>query len=549
MRGVALLIIAACGTSPRTVGSQPSWRHGEPSATRTAPQTGPITFAPAAEPARSYNEPVRAPPHTALGDAVTAAVRGAADRSHLPAPVADARLFRACDELAQIVPEDGVVDYSLIEFALQHNGIIEPSPHVLVVWGDVEASRDVLGQLEPQLADLKADGVNLRFGIGAAKRKGDGTGVVVFAVQGSGITTTPIPRELAAGASATLDAVVDARYHDPEVFVTHDDGATERLALEAGRAGAFKAPIGCGKHRGRQQIEITASDTQGSTVLANFPVWCGADPPLSIVVSSLHEPEGVLTSDEAEHRLLAMMNRDRQAAGLPALLWDDRVAAVARGYSEEMRRTKVVAHISPTSGSAADRVRAANIKTAVVLENVARAYGIVEAHEGLMNSPGHRANLMSALATHVGIGVVYGEEVSGRPELYVTQVFIRIPPKVDAARAAELVRQRIDGVRHVAVDAQLASVAQGLADGLAAGKTRDELWPAARKRLDAMAGQYARVGSVVTAVADVENVDGKELIGESKPDNIGVGIAQGNHPEIGEGAVWIVILMAERPRK
>jgi len=88
-----------------------------------------------------------------------------------------------------------------------------------------------------------------------------------------------------------------------------------------------------------------------------------------------------------------------------------------------------------------------------------------------MNSPGHRANLMSSSATHVGIGVVLGEEVSGRREMFITQLFIRIPPKVDPALAAELVRQRVDAVRHVSVNARLASVAQRLADGLAAGKT------------------------------------------------------------------------------
>ena len=103
--------------------------------------------------------------------------------------------------------------------------------------------------------------------------------------------------------------------------------------------------------------------------------------------------------------LLALVNRDRQVAGLPGLLWDEHVADVARGHSTEMRRTKIVAHLSPVTGSAADRVRAAKIKTAVVLENVARAYGLGEAHQGLMNSPGHRANLMSHAATHLGIGV------------------------------------------------------------------------------------------------------------------------------------------------
>ena len=61
-----------------------------------------------------------------------------------------------------------------------------------------------------------------------------------------------------------------------------------------------------------------------------------------------------------------------------------------------------------------------------------------------------------------------------------------------------------------------------------------------------MAGGYSKVGSVITAVADLAAVDGKELVGDYRPDDIGVGIAQGTHPEIGEGAIWIVVLMAER---
>ncbi len=539
------VVLAACGGSHQRVGAEPSWRHGAPASSNVQPQT----FAPTSEPASRYNEPVTAPVHSVLGDATIEAVQQAAMSAHLPVPIADARLFRACAELAEIVPEEGVVGYSLVEFALQRNGIIEPSPHLLVVWGDVGQPDMIVDQLRPRLTEILADGANARLGIGAAKRNADGTGAVVFALQGSGVTTNPLPRALPAGGAFALDAVVDTRYHDPEVFVTHDTGDTERLALETGRAGAFRTQVGCGKHTGKQQIEITASDSAGSTVLANFPVYCAAEPPVAIAIEPTRDDAGVVQPDEAEHRLLALLNRDRQAAGLPALVWDDRVAQVARAHSEEMRETKIVAHISPKTGSAADRVRAASIRTAVVLENVARAYGVGEAHAGLMNSPGHRANIMSSQATHVGIGVVLGDEVSGRREMFLTQVFIRIPPKVDPARAAELVRSRIASVRPVGVNAQLASVAQSLADGLAAGKSRDAMWPGARKKLDSLASVYTRVGSVITAVADLDGLDGKELVGDYKPDDVGIGIAQGPHPEIGDNAVWIVVLMAERVKK
>ena len=476
---VLVMALAACsGASPQRVGTQPSWRHGS-----TAAPVGPVTFAPASEPAMRYNEPLQAPAHTPLGDAVLVAVRtaaAAAAQAKLPMPAADARLSRACAELAEIVPEEGVVGYSLVEFALQRNGIIEPSPHLLVVWADLSSPDPIVDQLRLRLVELLGDGA-ARVGIGAAKRNPDNTGAVVFALQGSGVSTTPIPRSLAAGGSFTLDAVVDARYHEPEVFVTRDDGSTERLPLDAGHAGGFKTSIGCGKHTGRQQVEITASDAAGSTVLANFPVWCGTSPPLALTVAPTHDDDSVVEPKDAERRLLALANRDRQAANLPALIWDDRVAEVARRHSEEMRKTKIVAHISPTSGSVTDRLGAAGIKTAVALENVAREYSVSGAHAGLMNSPGHRANLLSAAATHVGISVVLGDDVSGRRELFLTQVFIRIPPKIDPARATELVHQRIAAARNVAVNAQLSSIAQQVAEGLAAGKSRDSLWPAARK--------------------------------------------------------------------
>ena len=543
---IAVIVLAACSSSgPKRVGEQPSWR-GSKSAAPAVQAQRPVTFAPSSEAAVRYNEPLKAPPASALGDAVVAAVREAAARAGTTVPIADARLFRACEELAAVAPEEGVLGYDVIEFALQRNGIIEPSPHLIVVWGDIDSPQQIVEPLQPQLAEIFADGETARVGIGAAKRKPDGTGAFVFALQGSGVSTSPIPRQLAAGGSFALDAVVEARYREPEVFVTHDDGATERLQLKLGHAGGFSAQVGCGSHKGRQQVEITASDQRGSTVLANFPVWCGSKPPESLTIDASSGDAPVTHPDEAEQRLLALVNRDRQAAGLPGLLWDDRVAAVARGHSEEMRRTRVVAHISPTTGSPADRVRAAKIKTAVVLENVARAYGVGEAHSALMNSPGHRTNIMSTSATHIGIGIVFGDEVSGRREIFIAQVFTRVPPKVNPQVAADVVLQRLSEVRHVGNSARLAGPAQQLADALAAGKTREQGYALIKKPLDALGNQYSHVGSVITAASELDSIDGHSLLGSATPDDVGIGIAQGPHPQIGEGAVWIVVLLAQK---
>jgi uncharacterized protein YkwD len=546
-RWAVLAAVAACSgntscSGPQQVGSQPSWR--QPGV------VAPVTFAPAAQPVTRYNEPVSAPPHTPLGDAIIAATKEEATRLGIRVPVADSRLFQACAELAEIVPEQGVLDNGIIDFVLQRNGILEPLPHLIQVWTD-DSPTEIAKELQAKIPEMLKDGATARLGIGWAKRKPDGTNVVVFVLQGSGISTAPIPRSLPANGGFTLDGVLDARYRDPEVFVTHDDdGSTERLEIRtsqrAGNGVPFSSRVSCTTHKGRQQVEILASDAAGSNVLANFPVWCAMEPPLTMTVESPQDDTPPATPEEAEKRLFAMVNHDRTAAGLPALVWDDHVAEVARKYSDEMHRTKIVAHVSPTSGSAADRVRAGNIKTAVVLENVARAYGVHEAHYGLMNSPGHRANLMSHAVTTLGIGIAFGDDVGGRREMFITQVFIRVPPKIDPVRAAQTVVARIDKVHKIGNNDKLSAIAQELADALAKGKTRDEMWPQVKRRVDALGGLFTKVGSVVTAAADLDTVDGKQLLGDYVPDEIGVGIAQGTHPEIGDGAIWIVVLMAER---
>jgi len=538
----AVIGLAACpGMGTQRIGVEPSWRGHGP---RTS-AAGPVTFAPTSEPVARYNEPLRYAPHSPLGDAVTAAVTEAATRAGVRVPVPDARLFRACTELAEVVPEEGIPGYAIVEFALQRNGIIEPSPQLLIVWGDIDSPDVIVKQLQPRLGEILGEGATARLGVGAARRLGDGTGAVVFALQGSGVTTAPISRVAAAGGDVVIDAIVDPRYRDPEVFVTRGDGSTQRVELRAGRPGGFVAALTCSV-KGRQQIEITASDAMGSTVLANFPVWCAVEPPQSVTVDPARDDAPAATPEEAEQRLLANVNRDRTAAGLAALAPDERLTAVARGYSDEMHRTRVVAHISPTTGSSADRVRAANIRTGVVLENVARAYGVNEAHQGLMNSPGHRANIMSAIATHIGIGVAFGDEISGRREIFITQVFTRVPPKIDPARAFETVRQKLQAARPLVPAQQLRLPAQQFADALATGKTRDEAYDAIRSQLQGLGQRYQRVGSVITATADLDSFDGAGVVAESAGDEVGIGIAQGPHPDFGDRAIWIVILLASR---
>src|SRR5262249_13729476 len=86
----------------------------------------------------------------------------------------------------------------------------------------------------------------------------------------------------------------------------------------------------------------------------------------------------------------------------------DRLAAAGRQHAEEMFRLSYFAHESPVAGSPAIRARAAGARFMVLGENLAYAPTVDIAHNGLMNSPGHRANVLSPAFGRVGIGVVRG---------------------------------------------------------------------------------------------------------------------------------------------
>jgi uncharacterized protein YkwD len=502
-------------------------------------------MAPRTPAALAYNDPPGTPaPRFALADAVIREVERVSAELGKPAPAPDGRLYAAARELAEVAPEDGRLVYSLIEFALQRNGIIEPSPHLMVVWGPT-GEPSFVASLAERLPSILGSSEFVRLGVGVAER-GDEE-VTVLAFQSSFIETAPIPRRLEPNGRIRIEAALKHPFADPEVFVTREDGAVQRLVLASVGKSGFRTDLACGQHRGRQQVEITAIDQTGATVMANFPVWCGEEPPTTLKVEldpSETELDG--TDTAAEDRLIALVNQDRQRHGLSPLHVDARLADVARKHSHDMRETGVVAHISPTTGSAADRVRTGGIRSSLVLENVARAYGVVEAEEGLMNSPGHRANILSRDATQMGIGVAQGAVVAGRRELFVTQLFIRVPARIDHRRVHTDVAAIIKQARTLDEDRELSLVAQDLADGVASGSSPADASQRASQRLATMRLPYTKVTTQVSTVADVAAFRPDSSIANRSLTAFGLGIAQGDHDVIGESAIHIVLVFGHR---
>jgi hypothetical protein len=155
-----------------------------------------------------------------------------------------------------------------------------------------------------------------------------------------------------------------------------------------------------------------------------------------------------------------------------------------------------VGHASPRTGSAADRLRRAAIAASVVAENVGRVYGVDEAHTSFMDSPGHRANVLSPLATVGGVGVALGRAVGSQRELLVTELFMHPVEALAEDRAIAEVRGRIHDSRSLrsrpplTSSALLDTVAHDLAERLAGGSLRpDELSTALESSLESAAGR------------------------------------------------------------
>ena len=121
-----------------------------------------------------------------------------------------------------------------------------------------------------------------------------------------------------------------------------------------------------------------------------------------------------------EQKVVELVNVERQKAGLPALKMDSAISNVARTKSKDMAVNNYFAHQSPTYGSAGDMLRQFGISWSAWGENIASGQRTPEiVVNAWMNSSGHRANILSANFSKIGVGYVTNS--NGTP--YWTQIF------------------------------------------------------------------------------------------------------------------------------
>lgn len=111
---------------------------------------------------------------------------------------------------------------------------------------------------------------------------------------------------------------------------------------------------------------------------------------------------------EAEEEMLRLLNEEREKEGLESLVMDEQLRELARDYSKDMLQRGYFSHYTLEGKSPFDRMEDNGISYTYAGENLALAPSVELAHQGLMNSPGHKANILSPNFGAIGIGVMNG---------------------------------------------------------------------------------------------------------------------------------------------
>ncbi|MFI6493465.1 sigma-70 family RNA polymerase sigma factor [Streptomyces sp. NPDC050564] len=112
-------------------------------------------------------------------------------------------------------------------------------------------------------------------------------------------------------------------------------------------------------------------------------------------------------------QVVALVNKERAAAGCGPLTEDAQLEKAAQGHSDDMAARNFFDHTNPDGTDPGQRITAAGYRWSTYGENIAQGQQTPQAvMESWMNSAGHRANILNCSFKDIGVGVHKG---SGGP--------------------------------------------------------------------------------------------------------------------------------------
>lgn len=162
-----------------------------------------------------------------------------------------------------------------------------------------------------------------------------------------------------------------------------------------------------------QRYQITVSELQKANPQAN---------PNTLRVGQKLTIPNASNTTTYENQVITLVNQERARRGLVKLTKNSTMCYVARLKSQDMISRNYFSHISPTYGSPFTMMQHFGIRFSAAGENIAYGQQSPQAvMTAWMNSPGHRANILSASYNQIGVGCA--KKSNG--QLYWTQEFIR----------------------------------------------------------------------------------------------------------------------------
>ncbi|WP_332689243.1 CAP domain-containing protein [Halalkalibacter lacteus] len=125
-------------------------------------------------------------------------------------------------------------------------------------------------------------------------------------------------------------------------------------------------------------------------------------------VPSQQESQNVEGVTQEEQQMIDLVNQEREQKGLRPLSINLELTEVARAKAQDMIDNNYFAHQSPTYGSPFEMLTQFGVEYRTAGENLAGNQTVEAAHQELMNSEGHRANILNGDYQEVGIGIIEG---------------------------------------------------------------------------------------------------------------------------------------------
>ncbi|MEL6571005.1 MAG: CAP domain-containing protein [Pseudomonadota bacterium] len=156
---------------------------------------------------------------------------------------------------------------------------------------------------------------------------------------------------------------------------------------------------------------------------------------------------------EYERYMLGLINQERAAIGAPPLQLEQNLNLSADRHSAWMLEEDIFDHTGVDGSSATERMRDAGFDFSgswssaenIAVQSERGAEGIMDdvanLHTSLMNSPGHRANILNPSLEYIGIGIALGDfdfESGTYESVIVTQNFAATGGTVDLDLGVEL---------------------------------------------------------------------------------------------------------------